>query len=267
MNASTFVGRGGAELRFDAAGQGMPVVALHGAYSARNEIREVLEPVLAPLGVHRRIYPDLPGMGDSPAREMIRAANDVVDTVDEFVQSEVGETPFLLVGHSFGGHLARGITARRPDQVAGLALICPAMPAGTHSEPHIVVTSDGDPTEWLDPALVDEYTGYFVVHTAVTAERFRQAVAPVIGRFDANAVEQMMTEWALDPDPDAVPFDQPTLVVTGRHDAFVGFRDQMALLDLYPRATYVAVADAGHAVLHEHRDLVTGLIGDWLARC
>lgn len=262
-----FAGPTGSELRFESVGDGPPILALHGAYSAHEEIRAILESALVRHSAYRRIYPDLPGMGDSPPHEMIRSANDVVDLLDQFVQAEIGDSPFLLAGHSFGGHLARGLAARRTTQVAGMLLICPVMPTPTTSEAHVVVTADGDPADWFEPSLVAEYTAYFVIHTRVTAERFRQAVAPVIGRFDGASVEQIMTNAALDPEPDSVPIDQPTLIVTARHDAFVGYRDQLALLDTYPRASYVTVADAGHAVAHEHPHLIAELVNDWLARC
>jgi pimeloyl-ACP methyl ester carboxylesterase len=126
MNTST--GQTGAVLRFDAIGSGMPIVVLHGAYSASDEIRAMFEPILAPLDAHRRLYPDLPGMGDSPAHEAIQTTGDVVDLLDGFIHTEIGDAPFLLAGHSYGGHLARGLAARRASQVTGLALICPIMP-------------------------------------------------------------------------------------------------------------------------------------------
>lgn len=263
----TWTSRGGAHLHVDVIGAGVPVVGLHGAYSASTELREALEPILAPLGRYRRIYPDVPGMGGSPTHGSIRTTNDVVDLLDEFIGAEVGDAAMLLVGHSYGGHLARGLAARRPDQVAGLALICPLMPATMNAEPHVVVEADGDAAQWLPPALVDEYCGYFVVHSAATARRFQRAVAPVLGRYDGDAVELMMTHSEVHPDPDGVPFGSPTLVMTGRHDSFVGWRDQVALLDRYPRATLVVAAEAGHALPHECPELVAERVRDWVARC
>jgi len=267
MSTGTFTGHTGAALHFDTIGSGMPLVALHGAYSARHEIRSVFEPIVAPLDTHRRVYPDLPGMGDSPAHESIRTTRDVVDLLDDLVRDEIGDEPFLLAGHSFGGHLARGLAARRAGQVAGLALICPMMPGMMNAEAHIAIASGGDHAEWLEPGLVDEYTGYFVIQSPATAERFRDAVAPVIGRFDGEAVERVMTDWMLDPDPNTVPFESPTLVVAARHDSFVGYRDQMTLLETYPDASLAVIADAGHALPHEHPELVGTLILDWMRRC
>lgn len=264
---SVFTGSTGAPLHYEAIGAGAPVLIIHGAYSSRVETRAAFEPVFAPLGAHRRIYPDLPAMGDSPTHDSVRTSQAVADLLDEFVEHEIGAAPFQLVGHSYGGHLARGIAARRPQQITGLGLICPLMPKTMTGVPHIVVRADGDPSDWLDPALVDEFLGYFVVHTAETAERFRSAVAPTIGRCDPARVEELMSAWELRPDPDSVPLDVPTLVVAGRHDSLVGFRDQSALIDLYPAATVTVVADAGHAVIHEQPDLVTALMRAWDDSC
>ena len=64
----------------------MPILALHGAYSASDEIRNVFEPILAPLDAQRRIYPDLLGMGDSPPHDAIQTTRDIIDLLDEFIQ-------------------------------------------------------------------------------------------------------------------------------------------------------------------------------------
>lgn len=258
--------RAGAELNFTSSGRGTPVLVLHGAYSAHEEIRAAVEPVLS-LGVrYRGIYPDLPGMGATPAHGSIQSSNDVLDLLGDLIDSEIAGDPFLIMGHSFGGHLARGIAARYPQQVAGMALICPLMPATMNAEEHVIVRTCDEATHMIDPDHVDDYTGYFVVQTPETARRFRAAVVPVLGRWDGDAVHRVMENWALDPNPDTTSFDQPTLVLTGRHDSTVGYRDQVDLLDRYPGATYVAVADAGHALPHEHPELFAHLVGDWLAR-
>ena len=44
----------------------------------------------------------------------------LIDFIDN-----VAAGPALLVGQSYGAYLARGVAARRPDIVLGLALLCP----------------------------------------------------------------------------------------------------------------------------------------------
>jgi pimeloyl-ACP methyl ester carboxylesterase len=42
------------------------------------------------------------------------------------------------------------------------------------------------------------------------------------------------------------PFGAPTLVLTGRNDQIAGYVDQFEDLARYPKASYVAINDAGH---------------------
>lgn len=259
-----FHGDSGATLSYDDAGDGSCVLALHGAYSTHNELASALEPLFAPQDSYRRIYPDIPGMGMSPPHDSIQSSNDVIDLFDQFIDDQIGRGALVVIGHSYGAHLARGLAARRPLQVKGLALICPLIPGATNPEPHAVVESDIDAAALLAPSIVEEYLGYFVVQTKETVQRFNDAVVPTIGRFDDVTVERIMSRWTLHPDPDETEFGAPTLILTGRHDSWVGYRQQANLVDRYPRASYVVLADTGHALPHERPDLLSGLLVDWL---
>ena len=48
-----------ASLAYDAVGSGIPLIAVHGAYSARGEVRGFLEPMIEARPV-RRVYIDAP---------------------------------------------------------------------------------------------------------------------------------------------------------------------------------------------------------------
>jgi pimeloyl-ACP methyl ester carboxylesterase len=260
-----FQNEAGATLSYEDHGDGLPVLVLHGAYSTHHELLSALDSTLAGYGGLRRLYPDLPAMGASPRHDSIQSSNDVLDLLEEFIDDQNGESPLLLIGHSFGAHLARGLALRRSNQVIGMTLICPMLPAAMEPEPHTIVQSVVDPTSLLDVDEVDEYLGYFVVHTEETVERFRSAVAPSLGHFHSESVERIMNGWRLHPDPDQASFNAPTLIVTGRRDSATGYRVQAGLLDRYPRGTYVVLADSGHALPHERPDVLGALIGDWLA--
>jgi pimeloyl-ACP methyl ester carboxylesterase len=260
------VNAAGASLRYEPIGSGVAVLILHGAYSARVELRTALEPTFIGHHGYRRLYLDLPGMGDSPAHESIVSSADVLDVIDELIATEIGALPFAVIGHSYGAHLARGIAARHPRQALGIALICALIPDAMTPEPHEIVHTEGDPYEILDLAHVDEYRSYFVSHTPESAQRFNDAVAPALGKFDAAAVARVMERWEIPLDPDGAPFDGEALILTGRHDSTVGFREQFRLIDSYPRATYIVASGAGHALPHERPDLVVTVLGDWLRR-
>ena len=83
-----------------------------------------LESLFAGRPGYRRVYPDLPGTGRTSAPETVDGADAVLDTLLVLVDDVIGQETFLVVGHSYGGYLARAIANRRPGQVAGLALIC-----------------------------------------------------------------------------------------------------------------------------------------------
>ena len=67
------------------------------------------------------------------------------------------------------------------------------------------------------------------------------------------------------PDNVSESFLGPTLIITGRQDAFVGYRDVWNILEKYPRATFVVFDRAGHQV-EEKENLVNALINEWLDR-
>ena len=54
-------------------GSGTPVLALHGAGFGHREIAGALEPIFSTVPGFRRLYPDLPGMGRTPAPGRSRA--------------------------------------------------------------------------------------------------------------------------------------------------------------------------------------------------
>jgi pimeloyl-ACP methyl ester carboxylesterase len=241
-------------------GDGLPVLALHGAGVDHREVMACLEPVVEGLPGYRRIYPDLPGTGRTPAPETIRSADDVLDVLLAFVDGVVGDQPLLVVGHSAGGYYSQAIAHRRAEQVAGLALLCPLL-TGIHDVPErAVVFGSADLGD-------DEFRDYLTVRTAETLERYERYVAPAALLADQAALERIGERWELSAGPeDAVPFRCPTLVVTGRQDTSVGYAAAWDLLEHYPRATFAVLDRAGHALPHEQPALFRALVTEWLDR-
>jgi pimeloyl-ACP methyl ester carboxylesterase len=65
----------------------------------------------------------------------------VVTLLGDFLD-HLGAGPVMLLGHSYGAYLARGVVARRPDTVLGLALLCPAAEQSRNVPDHDVVRQD-----------------------------------------------------------------------------------------------------------------------------
>lgn len=241
-------------------GQGPPVLALHGAGVDHREVMACLEPVFDAATEYRRIYPDLPGMGLTPAPETVTSADDVLEVLLGFVDGVVGDQPLLAAGHSAGGYYAQAIAGRRPDQVVGLALLCPLL-AGLHDVPdHEVVHSSGT----IGSA---DFREYFTVQTHQTLDRYERYVEPAAGLVDQAALARIGERWELtEPSAETPPYHCPTLLVTGRQDSTVGYARAWELLAHYPRATFAVLDRAGHALPHEQPGLLHALVAEWLER-
>lgn len=239
-------------------GSGRPVLVLHGAGVDHVEPEACFEPALSGVPGLRRIYPDLPGMGRTPAPESLRSADDVLATLLAFTDEVTGGAAPLIIGHSAGAYYAQAMAAQRPAQVAGLALICPLL-AGTRDVPeHRVVVGDG--------ALGDDvFRSYFVIQTPAMLARYERFVAPAAELVDEAALERIGERWTLTPAPGPA-YAAPTLVVAGRLDSTVGYAATVDLVADYPHASLAVIDDAGHALPHEQPELLRALLAEWLGR-
>ncbi|NEM06150.1 alpha/beta fold hydrolase [Geodermatophilus normandii] len=241
-----------------AHGTGRPVLVLHGAGVDHREAEACFEPALDGVAGLRRIYPDLPGMGRTTAPATLRSADDVLETLLGFADEVTGGTAFLLIGHSAGAYYARAMAARRPERVAGLALVCPLLPATRDVPEHRVVAGPGGIGN-------DDFRTYFVIQTPEMLDRYERHVAPAAALVDHAALERIGERWVLTPDG-APAYAGPTVVVAGRLDSTVGYAAAVDLLDSHPHASLAVLDDAGHALPHERPEPLRALLAEWLAR-
>ena len=104
-------------------GEGAPAVVLLPGLGGRGEEWQAVEEGLE--GLTRICRYDRAGVGRSPApRKTPRTPDDLVDELHGVLhQPGLRAGPCLLVGHSFGGLLARLYQARHPKDVAALLLV------------------------------------------------------------------------------------------------------------------------------------------------
>lgn len=253
------------------SGTGVPVLAIHGWMPDHRLMRGCLEPLFAHRPGYRRLYPDLPGMGQSSAHGC-DSADDLLAAVEEFIDSHIGSDRFLLIGESYGGYLARALVRSRAAQVAGLALIAPvAEPRPQHRTlPELEVLREEPGTlDGLNPRLRESFTSLAVVHTPQVLQRFLDEIQPGLDAADQAALARIGQQWLLSDDPDAPgldPYLGPSLTLVGRQDIAVGYQDQWRLLDHYPHMSLAALDVAGHNLQLEQPDLFEALMGEWLDR-
>jgi pimeloyl-ACP methyl ester carboxylesterase len=251
----------GVDINYVEHGEGVPLVALHGAGVDHRELEAAIEAVGVAAG-HRRIYPDLPGMGASTATGL--TCNDDVATLLAAFLDQLGTGPVMLLGHSYGAYLARAVAARRPEAVLGLALLCPLAERSGPVARHDVAASDPGAYDELEPAHRQGFDEYFVVRTPATARRYRDHVLPGMALADEAALGRVFAGWSVD--LGSATFSAPTLILAGRQDSVVGYTDASNLLEHYPQATLAVIDGAGHALPHERPELLAALLRDWLDR-
>lgn len=70
--------------------------------------------------------------------------------------------------------------------------------------------------------------------------------------------------FSFDVDELNVPFTKPCLILSGKQDTEVGYKDQFELLEKYPNASYHALNRAGHNLQIEQPELFQSIVKDWL---
>jgi pimeloyl-ACP methyl ester carboxylesterase len=131
-----FVEADGFRMRYLEAGQGTPLVHLHGAGGPR------ITPAHALLRRrHRVIAFEMPGFGDSAANERTRTMPELAASLAAAID-RLGVDRFDLWGTSFGGKTALWLAAQQPARVQALVLEAPGAirlagsqpPSGTPEE-------------------------------------------------------------------------------------------------------------------------------------
>jgi len=258
---------------YEVHGNGRPLVNIHGWSVDHRLMSGCLEPVFAGKDDQwQRIYFDLPGMGQTPAADWINGSERMLEFVLAFIDAVLPGQHFLLSGESFGGYLARGVIKERRDLVDGLLLIAPVASQETQND-HLPEFKVLERDEALLASLSETDRGYLtginVVQTQRVWERFKKEILPALELANYEFLEHTLSQHVAFPfDVDAVsePYPQPALFVMGRQDDRVGYHDQWAFLENYPRASFVILDKAGHNLQIEQDVVFTTLVREWLDR-
>ncbi|MER7669710.1 alpha/beta fold hydrolase [Kitasatospora sp. NPDC096128] len=254
-------------IRHTGFGDGTPLVLIHG-YTVDHRVLLPLEPAFAGRPGWRRLYLDLPGHGASPRLPGRTSATALAEAVFGWIDAELGDRPFAVVGQSFGGQLARAVTARYGDQVLGSALLVPVVRWGEDRTlpAETVLGRDEELLAGLPPAD-RELFGYVTARLDRRSwELFEEYLLPGRRIHDVTAAAELEAEFLLPhwPERQAPEHGGHHLLVTARQDALVGWRDQLALLDHYPRMAAAVLDGAGHNPQVECAEAVRELFGRWL---
>lgn len=196
----------------------------------------------------------------------------MLDVVMEFIAAVIPGQRFALAGSSYGAYLAQGVIYREPALVDGLLMICPVVKTSRAERalpPHATLASDAKLVDSLPPAQREMFGSFAVVQTRRTWERTRDEVLPGFELADNDFLSRLQSQgyaFSFDVEDPSVRSEKPTLLLVGRQDAIVGYRDAWAIIESYPRATFAVLDRAGHNLPIEQERLFAALVEEWLDR-
>ncbi|MQA85880.1 MAG: alpha/beta fold hydrolase [Streptosporangiales bacterium] len=233
----------GFRIRYLEAGEGEPLVCLHGAAGLRvSRGHEIL------AERHRVIALEVPGFGESPENDRSASMRDLAATMTEAVTA-LGIHRFDLLGNSFGGRLALWMTVLQPERIRTLVLVAPAaiLPedrgqAGPPMDPNVLSAHPErlPPRPPLDPAIVEKQLA--------------------LVRRLAGPPRDPELEGRL---PD---LDVPVLVLFGTSDRVIPPEMGRHYREMLPNCQYVLVYDAGHLLDADRPEAFAAVVEDFVQR-
>ncbi|MFO1207832.1 MAG: alpha/beta fold hydrolase [Amaricoccus sp.] len=259
----------GVSLHFRHAGEGAPVIALHGSASTGAQWRSLT----GYIGGRFRVFtPDLPGCGRS---EPVLGANGLIDDSRAIAAliERIGE-PVHLVGVSYGAAVALKLASLRPAALRSLTLIEPVsfylLRRGARADQELYndvaglaarifsCSIDGDRVEAMR-IFVDYWNGEGA--WARTSAELQATLLGHLRRVCADLRAVMFEHQTL---ADLAELDCPTLAVLGGDSPYVSHRLAELITDAIPRATLRSVAGAGHLVALTDPHIVDPMVAEHL---
>jgi 2-hydroxy-6-oxo-octa-2,4-dienoate hydrolase len=242
-----YVDAGGIKTNYLEAGQGPPVVLVHGSGPG---VTAYANWRLTIPGLARRFHvfaPDMAGFGfsDKPGRYgMDRWLGQLIGFLDALRLDRA-----CLVGNSFGGGLAIRVAVEHPDRVERLVLM-----GATGVE--FPITEGLDQVWGYQPGLenmrkIMDYFAYSreLVTDELAEVRYRAALAPGVQEaYSAMfpAPRQRWVEAMATPEEKIRAIQHETLIVHGREDKVIPLSNAYRLLDLIERSELHVFARCGH---------------------
>lgn len=260
MKARVVETRRGCKVRVLEAGQGVPVVFLHGAGGLFAE-----NPFLETLAQRYRVFaPELPGYGESTGEEQLE---DMLDfTLHGFdVIDALGIEKPHLVGHSMGGMIAAEMACIAPHDIAKLVLVAPAgVWIPEHPIPDLFSFL---PHEFAQRLFHDRALGEQLLTGGLDLRNMDALVEFYIG----NARRLGMAGKILFPIPNRrlskrlYRLRAPTLLVWGAEDGLIPPLYAKRWRELVPAAELEEIGAAGHMVPYEKPEAFVAALSRFLA--
>jgi pimeloyl-ACP methyl ester carboxylesterase len=240
-----FVEADGFRIRCREAGQGAPLVHLHGAGGLRlNRAHDLL------AERYRVIAIEMPGFGGSDENTRTGSMAELATTMEKAADA-LGLDRFDLMGTSFGGKAALWLAVQHPERVRALVLEAPAAIRPQGTEPVSGTPEQMAARLYAHPERMPPMPP---TNPEIQAKQQR-LVRRLIGPNRDTELEAAMRR-----------LDIPTLVLFGTLDRVIPPEMGRHYKELLPNGYLVLVYDAGHAIGAERPEAFVEVVTDFLDR-
>lgn len=259
-----------ANMNYEIIGDGIPVLLIHGFSLDNNVMKGAYEPIFRKLDGFKRIYIDLPAMGESEEKEGLKGSEDILDCLIDFTGKVIGNEKFIVIGQSYGGYLAQAIVSSIPEKTLGLGLLCPLVVADSERRElpeHKLMIDDSKYINYEDKEEFEEYLEFAVVANQATYNRYKNDVLPGLKNATSDILEVIREEnYELSPEPYEIinAYDKSSLILVSKQDATVGYKDIMKLDSKLSNLSISMINGAGHALQYEQESIFNELTMNWL---
>jgi 3-oxoadipate enol-lactonase len=236
----------GFSMAYDDAGEGQPIVFVHG-YPLNKAIWQTQLEGLS--DIMRVLAPDLRGHGESQAMPGPYTMQLLVGDLVAFLEALGITQPVVLCGLSMGGYLAFEFNRRHPERLKALILTATRASDDTpqakaNRDLAAETARQGGPGAIVKKMLP-------VILSPATPSRQPALVGRVREIMENTSLEGVLGDLAAlrdrpDSNPDLPRIRIPTLVVHGEQDQIIPYNEAYTMHQAIPGSSWSLIPDAGH---------------------
>ena len=263
----------GVRVRYIEAGQGSPLVLLHGLTSSKVAWRENI----APLAKSHRVYAvDLPGHGDSDKSNVNYDSAFIVGLMREFILG-LGHQQVALAGISLGGGVSLLTALEHPEMVSKL-ILCGSGALGREIAMVIRLAALPVVGEFMvggpfDNTLVMARKCFYDKHLATSdlVEELRRTNSlPGAREATMSIIRKYISVWGVRRQYVVTnrlkSLDMPTMLFWGADDEIISVRHAHQAAKMIPEAELHVFANCGHWPQMERTEEFNRLLLEFLSR-